>query len=727
MVGGFSALFLTLSVVGASAADYYVSTQGSDSSPGTSAQPFRTITHAYGLAGPGTTIHVLPGVYTDYTSGWGLHFGASGTASSPIIVKSEVKGGAVIDGQNASDRNEGIYIDGNYNVVDGFVITRAPDGGISIWSSGNQIRNNEIHHNGNPASTSTNGRDGVYSDQGTANNSYTANYIHDNGRTGSNLDHGLYLCGDNETVLNNVLIRNAGSGLQIAGYTTVSNMKVYNNVMAYNGTEGLILWMALSGVDFKNNILYGNGLYGIYSYDAHGSGVVFDHNLSYGNGSGNYTFSNGGSDYSYTVGTMLSVDPRFVNETSSGFDAHLGTGSPAIGAGLDLSSVFTTDMSGAARPASGAWDLAAYVHASADTTPPTVSVTAPASGATVSGSILVTASASDNVGVTGVQLKLDGANLGNAFSSAPYSGTLNTTTIANGSHTLTATAWDAAGNQATATPVTITVTNVTTPPLSLPMVRVVATVPTAVIGTTSYGALTFTRTGSTSSALTVNYTTGGTAVKWTDYRRPVTGDMPVSITIPAGASSYTMNIMGVTNSTGANPETASLTLSASSGYTVGSPSTATITIASSTVVTSPTALTFAATSGAISAPFITSNGAIYQTTYASVPSSGGQAVYSFSIATAGNYTISTMVNAPNDSANSFFVNIDAQPTDFTMICDVPITSGFASQTVSWRGNGTTTSNQFTPKVFTLAAGTHQLIVRGREANCQLSSITIAPH
>jgi hypothetical protein len=386
-------------------------------------------------------------------------------------------------------------------------------------------------------------------------------------------------------------------------------------------------------------------------------------------------------------------------------------------------------MSGAARPASGAWDLAAYVYASAsaDTTPPTVSVTAPAKGATVSGSILVTANASDNVGVTGVQLKLDGANLGNAFSSAPYSGTLNTTTIANGSHTLTATAWDAAGNQATATPVTITVNNVTTPPLSLPVVSVVATVPTAVIGTTSYGAFTFTRTGSTSGALTVNYTLGGTAVKWTDYRRPVTGDMPVSITIPAGASSYTMNIMGVTNSTGTNPETASLTLSASSGYTVGSPSTATITIASSTVVTSPTALTFAATSGAISAPFITSNGAIYQTTYASVPSSGGQAVYSFSIATAGNYTISTMVNAPNDSANSFFVNIDAQPTDFTMICDVPITSGFASQTVSWRGNGTTTSNQFTPKVFTLAAGTHQLIVRGREANCQLSSITIAPH
>ena len=46
----------------------------------------------------------------------------------------------------------------------------------------------------------------------------------------------MYLCGANETVLNNVLYRNAASGLQVAGYTTVSGMKVYNNVIAWNGT-----------------------------------------------------------------------------------------------------------------------------------------------------------------------------------------------------------------------------------------------------------------------------------------------------------------------------------------------------------------------------------------------------------------------------------------------------------------------------------------------------------
>ena len=92
----------------------------------------------------------------------------------------------------------------------------------------------------------------------------------------------------------------------------------------------------------------------------------------------------------------------------------------------------------------------------------------------------------------------------------------------------------------------------------------------------------------------------------------------------------------------------------------------------------------------------------------------------------GATTVSAQVNAPNDSANSFFVNIDAEPTNPVMIWDVPITSGLTSRTASWRGNGTPDSNQYAPKVFALTAGTHQLIVRGREGNCQLGTITIAP-
>src|SRR5439155_6786444 len=95
-----------------------------------------------------------------------------------------------------------------------------------------------------------------------------------------------------------------------------------------------------------------------------------------------------------------------------------------------------------------------------DTTPPTVSITAPANNATVSGSsVTVSANASDNFGVVGVQFKLDGANLGVEDTSAPYGGSWNTTAAANGSHTLSAVARDAAGHQTTSSSVSVLVSN----------------------------------------------------------------------------------------------------------------------------------------------------------------------------------------------------------------------------------------------------------------------------
>ena len=106
----------------------------------------------------------------------------------------------------------------------------------------------------------------------------------------------------------------------------------------------------------------------------------------------------------------------------------------------------------------------ATTQAPPDTTPPTVSITSPVSGATVGGTTSVTANASDNVGVVGVQFLLDGANLGAEDTAAPYSVSWNTTTANNGSHTLTAVARDAAGNRTTSAAVTVTVFNDTTPP-----------------------------------------------------------------------------------------------------------------------------------------------------------------------------------------------------------------------------------------------------------------------
>ena len=560
-------------------ATLYVSNAGNDSNLGTSSQPLRTIVHAYSLAASGTTIIVAPGTYTDYNSGWGLHLGKSGTASSPITLQSQVPGGAIIDGQNASDRNVGIYIDGSYNIVDGFEIKNGPKGGITIWANNNQILNCNIHNNGNPASSSTQGQDGVYDDEVVSGNVYRANFIHHNGRTGSNLDHGLYVCGKNEFVINNVFLANAAHGVQVAGYTTVANLKIYNNVMAMNGGNGIVLWQALSGIDIKNNIFYENGHYAIGSWDAHGCGIDIDHNISYGNAYGHFNFTDGGSDYSYNLNSPVYNDPQMVSASSSTFDPHLKSGSPGVQGALNLYSTFTTDMAGTLRQSSGAWDLGVYKYGSAssgDTTAPTVSMTAPANGATVSGTATVSCTAADNVGVASVQFQLDGANIGSVLTSAPYSFSLNTATYSNGSHTLRAIARDAAGNQSTSIAVTVTISNSTG---SLPLVSVVASIPTAVLNS-NYGAFTFTRTGSTTSPLNVNYNLGGTAIKWNDYYRAGLGDMPTTITIPSGSASYTMNIAARDNQTHANPETVILALSSDPAYQVGTPNTATMTIVS---------------------------------------------------------------------------------------------------------------------------------------------------
>src|SRR5437899_4328348 len=93
-----------------------------------------------------------------------------------------------------------------------------------------------------------------------------------------------------------------------------------------------------------------------------------------------------------------------------------------------------------------------------DTTPPTVSITAPASGATVSGNVNITATAADNVGVAGVHFDVDGVNLG-AEVTSPYQFSWNTRTALNGAHTLTAIARDAAGNVTASSGVNVTVSN----------------------------------------------------------------------------------------------------------------------------------------------------------------------------------------------------------------------------------------------------------------------------
>ncbi|OGY26408.1 MAG: hypothetical protein A2Z42_04560 [Candidatus Woykebacteria bacterium RBG_19FT_COMBO_43_10] len=94
-----------------------------------------------------------------------------------------------------------------------------------------------------------------------------------------------------------------------------------------------------------------------------------------------------------------------------------------------------------------------------DNTKPSVTVTSPSNGSVVSGDTAINVSAFDSgSNVTRVEFLVDGV-VKAQDTAAPYSYIWDTTTYANGSHTLTANAWDAAGNYSVATTVTVTVNN----------------------------------------------------------------------------------------------------------------------------------------------------------------------------------------------------------------------------------------------------------------------------
>jgi endonuclease/exonuclease/phosphatase family metal-dependent hydrolase len=116
------------------------------------------------------------------------------------------------------------------------------------------------------------------------------------------------------------------------------------------------------------------------------------------------------------------------------------------------------------------YGVTAAVIPPADTTPPTVSLTAPAAGATISGTtVAVSASASDNSGtVSKVEFLKDGSVFA-TDTTPPFSASLDSTTLINGLHSLSAKAYDPNNNLGTSSSVSVTVSNpITVPPITCP-------------------------------------------------------------------------------------------------------------------------------------------------------------------------------------------------------------------------------------------------------------------
>ena len=215
------------------------------------------------------------------------------------------------------------------------------------------------------------------------------------------------------------------------------------------------------------------------------------------------------------------------------------------------------------------------VTVSNDTSPPAVSMTAPANGATVSGTTTVSANASDTGGIiTSVQFKLDGANLGPAVTAAPYSASWDTTKATNASHTLTAIATDSGGNSTTATPVTVTVSNIAVQP----MVTLTAPANGATVsGTTTVSASASESGGSIASVqfkldganLGSAVTTAPYLVSW-DTTKVTNGSHTLTaVATDPGGKSATSSAVMVTVSNDSSPPVVSMTAPANGATVTG--------------------------------------------------------------------------------------------------------------------------------------------------------------
>jgi hypothetical protein len=288
----------------------------------------------------------------------------------------------------------------------------------------------------------------------------------------------------------------------------------------------------------------------------------------------------------------LAVASADVNSNGS-----LQLGSPAIEAGANLTSLCNNsglptspvdvetackdDINGIARPASGNWDIGAFQYSSDSGTPPTVNLTSPSSGATVSGTttITATASATSPATVHDVQFQVDGSNIPNCDPTSPSSGstyqctTWNTTGLSNGSHTISAIVTDS-NAQTDSNSESVTVSNAPAPTVNL------SANPTTITSGNS-STLSWTSSNATSCAAT-------TPSGWTNSSA-TSGSKSVS---PTSTTTYTISCTG---SGGSNQASTTITVNPSGSTPPSVPTGLTSVPSSTNPELTPTATTITLT------------------------------------------------------------------------------------------------------------------------------------
>lgn len=342
--------------------NYYVSTTGSDSNPGTLKQPFQTILRASKVALPGTTIHVLPGVYAG-----GFKTSMSGTDAQRIYYVSTVKWGARLVPPMSSENKAGWDNRGNYIDIIGFDV----DGSVSrngikwthgIYNGGSYtvIKGNRVHHiaQNTPCDGVGGAGIGVDSYYHGVQSAVIGNTVHDIGPANCRFVHGIYIS-TSGSAKNNIVHNIGGAAIQL--WHDANNVVISNNTVAASMTGILV-----GGGDFyhtrgpndytsvHNNIVYDNK-YGISEQGDTGPNNTYRNNLVFQSSTADWQLRNGLAH----TGT-IAQSPEFVRYARrGGSDFRLRSNSPAIGKGsAELAPLI--DAAGKMRVRPNGVDIGAY-------------------------------------------------------------------------------------------------------------------------------------------------------------------------------------------------------------------------------------------------------------------------------------------------------------------------------------------------------------------------------
>lgn len=295
----------------ASAATYYLSGSGSDSNPGTLAEPWRTFSHANGAVKAGDTVYVREGTYG--TEGVSTNLNKVGTGAAPISW-------LAYPGDATPVFHGRLHVEGAHNRVSG-INFKGPTGliggsqDVPVWlnAEGDELDHSEVSGSEWHAGVFVSHAPGFSVDH---------DYIRDNGFTEKheheNEDQGVYV---DETasggVWDNLIVHSAAFGIQLE--TGTNEVVVNHNTIVDSGRGGVIVAHTASKNLVANNIVANNNEYGIRGYNLTGTGNEALDNLVW-NQSVNTTGT--GMTFSGTINSS----PLFVGET----DYHLQSGSPAI-------------------------------------------------------------------------------------------------------------------------------------------------------------------------------------------------------------------------------------------------------------------------------------------------------------------------------------------------------------------------------------------------------------